>query len=312
VVALSLLSSGLLQQALAQDSAPSRPFQDRVEVHWILIPAVVPASAHAGGGDPDDFELFVDGRPVPIATVGTGNEPTALLWLQDLSGSMATLDRLALSRRLFDCLVAARGSTDELLVATFSDRGVEVQLDWTRSRSALEPLSESWEADGETALVDAMTWLPELLLEGRRSRRLALVVTDGRDNASRLSTEDARRRALSIGLPLYVVDLSAVGLAPHLTPSRDELSLWLENLADATGGRRLEPRSEQEMEETCRRIAADLDRQVLVGFVADSSTPPAEHRLQIRADAARMLHRPSYFGPAPSEFAPLQPPTEEN
>ncbi len=285
--------------------APRLEFSDSVEVHWILVPAFVEPPASAGLPQAA-FKLWVNGRPVPIETFENRPEAAAsVVVLQDLSGSMHNAQKLVHSRLVLDRLLAGASAEDEFSLVTFTDRHTQVALPFTSDLAAVRERAAGFVAEGSTALYDAITWLPRLSLEGRRSRRAGVVLTDGVDNASLLDARGSMEYVARTELPIYVIDLSDLGAS---RPSADDgRTAALRELCRGTGGRYQRPVSPAELTRAANLVAAELRNQYVLGFGADASQPSSAHSLRVEVASAAgtvVRHRPSYFGPPPLVSGP--------
>ncbi len=228
-------------------SAPASTFQEALSVSWALVPVVVRTrNGYARGLDDQDFRLWVDGRRVPIDELDLGSDaPLSVVWLQDLSGSMANAGKLAAARRAFESFLAGYRPGDEIAVASFAGGRIQVEVPFTDSLTTLRESAAAWQGYGTTALHDAVSLLPDISAEGSRGKRVAVLVTDGQDNASRLSSAQAVELVRRARIPVYVLGLRA--FRPGSGKSAREESAdsvryadLLSSLAERTGGRYFE------------------------------------------------------------------------
>src|ERR1700750_599975 len=87
-------------QVLSQEPQQTPEFTYEVSVGTVLVPVVIRSGAgYANKLEKKDFQLTVEGKPVPIESFERRSDaPASLVFLQDLSGSMATGGKLAMSR----------------------------------------------------------------------------------------------------------------------------------------------------------------------------------------------------------------------
>lgn len=291
-------------QSTLSDEKPRLVFTDRVDVQWTLISTVVRQEGKLLEDlSIEDFELLIDQRPVAIETFEARSDaPASVVFLQDVSGSMRLLDKLETSRQALHRLLALSSEGDEFAIATFAGSQVRLTMPFTGDLARLVDISYLWQAEGTTGLYDAVTWLPELSLEGREARRAAVVVTDGIDNASLIDPEDARRHVLRTQLPVYVLDLSHFGRSASTTTEGGENASPLQLLASGTGGRYFRPLTENQLAQAGNEIARELRQQYVLGFASDSASEGSSHRVEVRVlgRQTHARHRPEYFGPPPN------------
>ena len=101
---------------------PNMAFTEVVSVEWISIPVVVrTGGAYVSDLGQDSFQLLIDGRPVSIEGFEGGPEaPISLIFLQDLSGSMALQGKLERSREAVGHFLADANGEDQFAMASFA------------------------------------------------------------------------------------------------------------------------------------------------------------------------------------------------
>ncbi len=132
-----------------------------------------------------------------------------MVLLQDLSGSMGVGGRLEASREAVGYFFDRARPGDEFALATFASDSTDVDVPFTEDMGALRESVARWEAYGKTALHDAVGRLPEISGDSRNVKRAAILVTDGVDNASALSANEARELVRRAELPVYVLGLES-------------------------------------------------------------------------------------------------------
>lgn len=273
---------------------------------WILVPVTVRSrSGFVRGLDKNDFELRVDGRPVRFPDFEPrGEVPWSIVFLQDLSGSMAVGGRLDASRDAIRTFLDNAKFGDEFALASFAGTTTSVDVPFTED---LEPLRETlagWEAYGRTALHDAVALLPRITGESRNLKRAAVLITDGVDNASRITPAQARELVRQAELPVYVLGLES-GDPSVISPDGEKLYRYadvLNLLASLTGGRYLSVRGPDDMKEACATIADELRYQYVLGF---ETRPTGENRyrpiwVSVRKRDAIVNARKGYKGTPPA------------
>lgn len=310
ILVLAVLAA-VTAAAAAQDAAPPLPadplgtFAEATQVSWVLVPVGV---AEDGRWLTDlergDFRLAVDGRPVAFPDFEGGHAPVSVIVLQDLSGSMANGGKLEASRAALDVLLEQAGPGDELALASFAGGELAVEVPFTRDEAVLAEAMRLWQGYGTTALHDAVAWIPEIAVEGRHPRRAVVLVTDGVDNASRLSPEAARAVVRGARLPVFVLGLGREGLAEtagDLARGGEETyGELLQRLAHASGGRYLPLSGPAEAADAAEDLLDELRHQYILAFPI-SPGPPEERLLEVsvKSDGATVYHRRAYFGGPP-------------
>jgi VWFA-related protein len=200
---------------------------------------------------------------VPIYTLGVGEpgkkEPVSSILVLDCSGSMNdradNRDRVTKIQALHESatryidLVRADSQT---AVVPFNDK--VARSDFTKDKSQLKGFVEKLEADGETALFDAiMVALQALEEEKPAGKKVVVALTDGVDNRSRFTEKDVIAEAKRQKVPLHLLGLGRVDVNP---PEIDERVM--RHMATATGGNYYHARNRQSLFE----IFEDLSIQI--------------------------------------------------
>ena len=312
---LALILAALLAAALpaSADRPPGDPpaatpsFSEEVSVGWVLVPVIVRSrDGYVENLPREAFRLKVDGRPVAFRDFERRAEaPISLVVLQDVSGSMEALGKLAASRRAIARLIDHARPGDELALASFASESARVDVPFTDDHAALQEAVASWQAYGTTALHDAIARLPEIAGAARFPRRAALLVTDGVDNASAVTAAGARALVRQAELPVYVLGLST-GDPYRLGSDRAKLFRYadaLNLLASLTGGRYYALTSSREVATTFAAIAEELRYQYVLSFPTAAKGDSRPRRIEVELpgrDHLRVLARKGYEGRPPA------------
>lgn len=312
-----LAIGGAASPAPAQAGPPTDPrtgeeivINETFSVEMILVPvAVQRGDRFVEDLGPENFRLLVDGSEIPIETFEYGTTPLSIVLLQDLSGSMAGRE-LEISRVGIGRLLEGLEPRDEVAVATFAGGSIRVEVPFTGDRETLRETLAIWEGYGTTGLYDAVAWLPHLSMAGSRTKRAAILSTDGVDNASEIPAEEAREIVRRAKLPVYVLGLETGGpTAPRSETFR--YADLLRVLAEESGGRYHAVSSLQEAREATAAILHELRRQYVLGFSVVGSGPetyrPIEVEVRGRARRASLVHREGYRGTRPAAMGRSTP-----
>lgn len=312
--------------AASQDPEGTQPrrsgpatFTDELQVSWVLVPVVVRSTGgYVGELTREAFRLSVDGRPVAIESFDSSHDAaTSLVWLQDVSGSMANGGKLEASRAAFRYFNERAHPEDEVAIATFAGGLIEVEVPFTSDGEALLEAAERWRGYGTTTLHDAVAFLPEISDQGRHRKRAVVLVTDGVDNASVLSPAESRLIVRQARLPVYVLgfttadprDLRRLDLSePDEGDGEEDLeesfhfARLLHRLARASGGRFLWVTDPAEIEHGAAAVLDELRHQYVLGFPA-RETPREYREIEVEVEhrrKAEILHREGYYGGLPA------------
>jgi len=262
----------------------------------------------------DAFRVYEDGVPQSIIGFHHEDLPVSLGLLIDSSGSMydkrAAVDSASLN------LVKLSNPQDEEFLVDFSSEAY-IDQDFTSSIPKLQQGLSYIKSSGGTALYDAVVASADYLAKnGKRTKQVLLIVTDGEDNASSASLEQAIRRVQDLDGPA----IYAIGLLFGEDVSRSEARHArdvLTELAEQTGGEAYFPHSLKEVDGIAQQVAQDIRTQYTIEY--RSTKPPAMggyrtihveakekgyHGLQVRT-------RSGYFPHAPGENASNAPPANQ-
>jgi VWFA-related protein len=293
--------------AVAQEP-PVSSFQDEVSVGLVLVPVVVRGGeGYAKDLEREDFRLLVEGKPVAIESFEKRSDaPASVVVLQDLSGSMATGGKLEASREVVRFFLDKALQGDEFSIATFAGDQLQVEVPFTTDRAVLREASDRWEAYGTTALHDAVAHVPQISLEGRNPKRFAILITDGADNASRLTPEQARLVVQQAQLPTYVLGMGS-GEPYELSPEGKRIYRYadvLNMLALGTGGRYYSISGPEDLQAALTAILDDVRHQYVLGFdTGDGSVKFRTLKVEVKdqgKNVRTIVFRRGYKGTPPA------------
>jgi len=231
-----------------------------------------------------DFEILDAGKTQPIADFRHDIAGISVAVLFDVSGSME--GHLPSAREAATHVLSwLDTSLDEAAIYTFDTHLDELTPFTTGLRTMPDSIGHVVPF-GETSLHDAIAETARRV--GRREgRRCAVVVlTDGSDNASRLTPAQVSTIASEIDVPVYIF-----GIVPSIdNPSEDgttasaKISAFVGPLADLaawTGGHVFVASTPGQRSIAARQIIDELRHQYLISF--ESSGTPGWHPLVVRA-----------------------------
>ena len=144
------------------------------------------------GLDAADFRLFENASPQSIRYFSSNtDEPVSIAFLLDVSGSMRQLDKLEHAKEGIRHIVDGLRPGDQFALICFADDQVAWITEFTSDRWNFLRRLGVQEGYGQTALNDAIAATPGLVDAGIKGRKAIVLITDGVDNHSRLSIEEA-------------------------------------------------------------------------------------------------------------------------
>jgi len=206
-----------------------------------------------------DFTVFEDGKPQSIISFHHEDIPVAMGIVIDNSGSMREkrnkVNQAALN------LVRSSNPQDEVFVVNFNDE-YYLDQDFTNDLLKLKEALEKIDARGGTALFDAVVASADhLKREARLEKKVLFVVTDGEDNASNETLEQAVKQLQEENGP-QVYAIGILGDEEH--PKRAKRALDI--IAQRTGGLAFFPKTLDEVDEISKTVAHDIRTQYTIGY----------------------------------------------
>jgi VWFA-related protein len=228
--------------------------------------------------DRSDFSVFENSQAQQISSFRREDYPVAMGIVIDNSGSMREkrdqVNKAALN------LVRSSNPQDQVFIVNFND---EYYLDqeFTSDIKKLQAALEKVEARGGTALYDAIvaSWTDELA-HSPLQRKVIFVVTDGEDDASQLSLEQAMHTLQQENGPVVY----AIGLLGEEKSRKAKRALQL--IADRTGGIAFFPPTLGEVDEISRTVARDIRNQYTITYTPTTpKTVPGFRTVHVEARA---------------------------
>jgi Ca-activated chloride channel family protein len=246
----------------------------------------------------EDFLIYENNRKRDITYFSHDYEaPLSLTVLLDVSGSMALQDRLKESKEALRYLIKhLLDDQDELSLLIFADGEVEVATSFSKDKSEFLSVLESTEAYGQTALNDAVAVSPDYANKGGNEKRALLLITDGIENDSEYSPEQAIEVARRVDIPIftigYKIPLSEQYLKKYKrspTTTATNIVVSLEKFSKATGGKAFFLDYTVAFIMALREMIDELSHQYIIGYT--SYTDPESDYRKIRVVTSNKKHR---------------------
>ena len=227
--------------------------------------------------DKSAFTVMEDGQPQAITQFRHEDVPVSVGIVIDNSGSMR-LKRSAVNTAALN-FVRSSNPQDEVFVVNF-DTDAYLDTDFTNSIPKLQEGLEKIVAKGGTALYDAVfAAATHLEKKAKLEKRVLLLVTDGWDNASTLSLEQAVQSVQTENAPT----IYTVGILDEEGKKKGKRAL--KELAEQTGGVAFFPRDLTEVDSITRAIARDIRNQYIIGYKKDPNKSAGYRSVKVVARA---------------------------
>jgi VWFA-related protein len=225
--------------------------------------------------DRSAFTVFQNDQPETITSFRREDMPVAIGIVIDNSGSMRD-KRPKVSEAVLN-LIRASNPQDEVFVVNFSQTPY-LDQDFTSNVNLLQTALRQTTARGSTALYDAVVASNVHLRNNPRlGKKVLLVITDGQDNMSRETLQDAMHKLQSNkGATLYAIGLSNEGMTRSARAA-------LQDLASSTGGVAFFPQSLDEVSSITRTIAHDIRSQYTLAYNPGSNIGKGYQTIRVEA-----------------------------
>ena len=246
----------------------------------------------------DDFKVLDDKRP-PASVVNFDSEtnlPLRVGLLVDASNSIRDRFRFEQDAAIEFLNQIIRARFDKAFVIGF-DTTAEVTQDFTDSTEKLSNGVRLLRPGGGTALYDAIYYAcRDKLMKNQEkftTRRAIILLTDGDDNQSRVTREEAIEMAQRAEVVIYPISTNVSGVKMK----GDKV---LERFADATGGRAFFPFKIEDVANAFSEIQDELRSQYLLAYKpADFQADGRFHSVDVEAlnNKYKVRARKGYYAP---------------
>src|SRR5262249_31852913 len=121
-------------------------------------------------------------------------------------------------------------------------------------------------AEGQTKIYDCLVDAVEALSQRPERRRAVLVISDGMDNQSKHSLDDAKKRALTANVVIFTVDLIGQQGSGRVTQEEMLGHGILRQMAEKTGGRYLLSGGGLHLNDLLVKVVDELRNQYTIGY----------------------------------------------
>lgn len=231
----------------------------------------------------DDFIVAEDRVRQKIVSCAVASQPLNVVLLLDASGSV--FSELASIRKAADAFVSALGPEDKVAIVQFAGK-VELLQDWTSDRGAIEQaINWRYKAADSTSFWDAVYLAGDELLPKVEGPRAIVILSDGVDNTSKVTDDQARAALDRAACSVFVISKAQAlidryrpyaGKGGMLSGTSGQARVIIDTLtraqdamgamADRYGGRMFTPAENDNLSDQFAAIAKDLKQQYLITY----------------------------------------------
>jgi hypothetical protein len=309
-------------------------------ISWAAYPQQPPCSApsvlaevYGPQGEPalglqaNNFRAKFRGKTLHILKVTPWSGPARVVLLFDLSGSATAEPNLTPIEKSIGLDIVRQAPTGmSLAMAVFASRA-EVVAPFSAGTATMETkigkldaLAKRVPKNGRrTALYDAVKFAVGMFGDSRLGDAIC-IISDGGNNASKISRRESERALLANGVRLFAVVLPESRPPRNRTPDQEEGPINLNNLAEKSGGVRYVLRGSTPFElglspshwsESVLHVPQEFDQVIMQGYNLEIALPSAfrkpEHwKLEVVDPKGKMDHQHFVAYPwlAPCEMKP--------
>jgi len=247
----------------------------------------------------EDFKVLDDNKPQQILSFRSETDlPLRVGLLIDASNSIRDRFKFEQEAAIEFLNQIIRQKKDQAFVIGF-DTVAEVTQDYTDSSESLAHGVRMLRAGGGTALFDAIYYACREKLMNPPSnpdgnRRAIILLSDGDDNQSRVTREEAVEMAQRAGVIIYAI-------STNITGQKSRGDKVLERFAETTGGRLFTPFKLQDVADAFTDIQSELRSQYAISYHPNDFVADGRYRT-IDIDAAgkknlKVRAKKGYYAP---------------
>ncbi|MCH6554075.1 MAG: VWA domain-containing protein [Acidobacteria bacterium] len=257
----------------SQDGANSRLLGGReprlrVDVDLVLVSVTVtdPYNRLVTGLGKEHFELLEDKMSQEILHFSSEDVPLSLGIVFDLSGSMKRAGKLNRASQAAVEFLNTANPQYEFFIVAFSD-APKIVTGFTSSVQDIQNSLLTAQAEGRTALLDALYLSLNTMREANNPKKAILVISDGGDNHSRYTPRNIKAAVRESDVQVY-----AIGIFDPISARGAPELVWgpslLKDIAEMSGGRlfAIELYNLSDLPDVAATISIELRNQYVIGY----------------------------------------------
>jgi len=274
-------------------------YEGRVDVNAVVVPVTVRKQSGrvVTGVARSKFRLYVDGFMVPIRDLDLESDlPISLGFILDTSGSMMGR-KMTGSQQLVSAFLSHRRQDDQLALWTFGDGRVMERFPFGMGWYLLPRVLETLKPWSTTALYDMVLRVPEIVEKARHHRRAAILLTDGVDNDSQVTADEATAVAQRLDTPIYVLGVEPP--PPKVGAAGSSYEEILSFIAEASGGHYRRIPQAEEMPQVVDELLKELSSRYILTFVTSGAGHRKWRTIKVEVEGYEATTRSGYTGTLP-------------
>ena len=296
-------SSSAAPQETSRDE-PTTTFRVKSRLVNIALNVVDSHGTPVGGFEKNDFQIFENGKPQPIAVFEReATSPLSIVLAIDSSETVMTSERLEreAAKRFIRAILREQ---DELDLMDFADNVREI-VPFTNNARQVELGLNRLQRGQETALYNAIYLASQRLgstSQEANRRRVLVVISDGGDSVKGERYEDAVEQAQRANAIIYSIIIVPVAADAGRNTGGEHALI---QMSEDTGGKYYYVEDPSDLEPAFRHVSEDLRTQYLLGYYSPDSGETAFRRIRVRltdsgaSEKYSLRYRTGYYADQP-------------
>jgi VWFA-related protein len=255
----------------------------RVDTSLVLVPVTVNDELNhpITGLEKENFQIYDDSRAQTIASFSTEDEPIALGFVFDTSGSMRST--LPAGRRAASEFLKLANPEDEFFLVEF-DTAPRLTIPLTSDTGTIRTEILMTKSGGSTALIDALYLAIHEIQKSKKSKKALVLISDGGENHSRYTATEIKNAVSESDVLIYTVAV------PGYQGSDERYGLGLmSRIAEMTGAHMYQTGA-ADLRDIAEKIAIELRNRYVLGYSPhDPERDGKYHRIVVKLNPPRGL-----------------------
>src|SRR5437588_879899 len=239
----------------------TKPFSVDVDLVLVNVTVTDDWNRIVTGLEKDNFAIVEGSQIQEVKHFSSEDAPISLGVIFDMSGSMS--DKIEKAREAVIEFFKTANPQDEFFMIAFSDRP-QLTADFTKSVEDVQGKLVYVQAQGRTALLDAIYMGVSKMKDAHNSKKALLIISDGGDNHSRYTENEIKSMVKEADVQVYAIGLFTAGGAGQ--PEEIAGPGLLSDITEVTGGRMFTINNPNELADVATKIGIELRNQYVLGY----------------------------------------------
>jgi VWFA-related protein len=276
----------------------------RTEANMVSVPVTIrrPESGFVKGLPKSAFHIYEDDKPQEIVLFEQEGLPTRIALVLDISGSVRS--EWGTIKYATTKFIENLKLEDRFAIVTFNTE-TRLKMGWGRKTDRLSSVLTTT-CQGNTKLWDTIWVVSNDVFKGIEEKKAMIIMSDGLDNESSVSYDEALKAAVRSEAAVYIVSKTEavrqqMEFEYNNVPQKEfaNADLALRKLAYETGGRVLYPNNFGQLNNIYAQVDEELRNQYTIGYYSTNTAKDGSYRhIEVRvetAPGAQLSARPGYY-----------------